>query len=49
MAIGLQLAIEQGKLVGTLESGHGDWDVTDVAEKNGVWTAGMAGLNGDMM
>lgn len=38
MEIGLHLTVEKGKLVGAVKTGHGDWDVTGVEEKDGVWT-----------
>lgn len=46
MEIALQLTLEKGKLVGTLKTGHGDWDVTEVAEKSGVWTVGFKSPGG---
>jgi hypothetical protein len=37
MDIGLTLTLEDGKLAGTLQT-HGDWKVTGVTERDGVWT-----------
>ena len=38
MDIGLDLTLTDGKLAGTLKTAHGDWKVTGVTEKEGVWT-----------
>jgi hypothetical protein len=38
MEIGLVLREEKGKLTGTLKTAHGDWEITDVRERGGVWT-----------
>jgi hypothetical protein len=43
MDIGLSLAVEKGKLAGVLKTMHGDWDVTSVSEKDGLWTVGFKG------
>jgi hypothetical protein len=38
MDIGLNLTVQDGKLTGVLKTAHGDWEVTGVTEKDGVWT-----------
>jgi hypothetical protein len=43
MDIALSLKVEKDKLVGTLKTGHGDWAVTEVSEKDGVWTVAFKG------
>ena len=43
MDIGLRLTVEKDKLVGTLKTAHGDWAVTAVTEKDGVWTVEFKG------
>jgi hypothetical protein len=43
MDIGLTLTVEKGKLVGVLKTGHGDWAVTAVTEKDGQWTVNFKG------
>ena len=43
MDIGLSLKVEKDKLVGTLKTAHGDWAVTGVTEKDGVWTVEFKG------
>lgn len=43
MDIGLTLTVEKGKLIGVLKTAHGDWDITSVTEKDGVWTVGFKG------
>ncbi len=43
MEIGLNLTAEKGKLVGVLKTGHGDWEVVSVAEKDGQWTVAFKG------
>jgi hypothetical protein len=43
MDIGLSLKVEKDKLVGTLKTGHGDWSITGVTEKDGVWTVEFKG------
>jgi hypothetical protein len=46
MEIGLDLSEQKGKLVGVLKTAHGDWAVTDVREKDGVWTVAFKGDSG---
>jgi hypothetical protein len=43
MEIGLNLKVEKGALVGMLKTNHGDWQVTGVTEKDGVWTVSFKG------
>ena len=43
MEFGLELRVEKGKLVGAVKTGHGDWEVTSVTEKAGVWTVAFKG------
>jgi hypothetical protein len=38
MEIGLSLKVEKGALTGVLKTAHGDWQVTHVTQKDGVWT-----------
>ena len=38
MQIGLELVEKEGKLEGALLTAHGDWPVTSVSEKDGLWT-----------
>ena len=38
MDIGLELTAKDGKLTGRLKTGHGDWEVTSVTHKEGLWT-----------
>lgn len=38
MQIGLEVTNADGKLTGTLRTAHGDWEVTGITEKEGVWT-----------
>ena len=38
MQIGLEIRSAHGKLTGTLRTAHGDWEVTGITEKQGVWT-----------
>lgn len=38
MQIGLELTERDGKLEGKLLTAHGDWPVTSVVEKEGLWT-----------
>jgi hypothetical protein len=38
MDIGLELTVKDGKLTGMLKTGHGDWQVTNVTQKEGLWT-----------
>ncbi len=47
MDIGLSLKVEKDKLVGTLKTGHGDWSVTGVTEKDGVWTVEFKGADNE--
>ena len=43
MEIGLNLTVEKNRLVGVIKTGHGDWPVTEVTEKDGVWTVAFKG------
>lgn len=43
MEIGLVVTVEKEKLAGLLKTGHGDWEVTGITEKNGVWTVAFKG------
>ena len=43
MDIGLTVENAEGKLRGVLKTGHGDWEVTSISEKNGQWTAAFKG------
>ena len=43
MEIGLNLTVEKNRLVGAVKTGHGDWPVTSVTEKDGVWTVAFKG------
>ena len=43
MDIGLTLTVEKGKLTGVLKTAHGDWDITTVTEKEGLWTVSFKG------
>ena len=43
MEIGLSLRVEQQKLVGAVKTAHGDWQVTNVTQKDGVWTVSFSG------
>lgn len=46
MEIGLDLNDQKGKLTGVLKTAHGDWAITDVREKDGVWTVAFKGDSG---
>lgn len=43
MEIGLTVTVQKEKLTGLLKTGHGDWEVTSIAEKDGVWTVAFRG------
>ena len=43
MEIALNLKVEKSKLVGSLKTAHGDWEITGVTEKDGQWTVGFKG------
>lgn len=43
MEIGLSVTVEDQKLKGVLKTAHGDWAVTAITEKAGVWTVAFAG------
>jgi hypothetical protein len=43
MEIGLVVTLEKEKLVGTLKTGHGDWEVTAITQKDGQWTVAFKG------
>ena len=47
MEFGLELRVEKDKLVGVLKTGHGDWKVTDVSEKSGLWTVSFKGAENE--
>jgi hypothetical protein len=38
MEFGLELTEKNGKLEGAILTAHGDWPVTSVTEKEGLWT-----------
>ena len=37
MEIGLTVRVEKDKLTGVLKTGHGDWQLTRITEKDGQW------------
>jgi len=43
MDIGLSLTADKEKLTGVLKTAHGDWEITGVTVKDGVWTVAFAG------
>lgn len=43
MEIGLNIRVDNGKLSGALKTAHGDWEVTAITEKDGVWTVAFKG------
>ena len=43
MDIGLTLTAEKEKLTGVLKTAHGDWEITGVTVKDGLWTVAFAG------
>ena len=43
MEIGLNLKVEKDALVGVLKTAHGEWQVTQVAQKDEVWTVSFKG------
>jgi len=43
MEIGLSVTAEDEKLKGVLKTAHGDWEVTAISEKDGVWTVAFRG------
>ena len=43
MDIALNLAVDNGRLTGVLKTAHGDWEITGVTEKDGLWTVGFKG------
>jgi hypothetical protein len=47
MDIGLSLKTEKDKLVGVLKTGHGDWPVTGVSQKDDVWTVEFKGADNE--
>ena len=47
MDIGLNLTSEKGTLAGTLKTAHGDWEITGVTEKDGVWTVSFKGAGNE--
>ncbi|HYB97399.1 MAG TPA: hypothetical protein VEC39_20675 [Vicinamibacterales bacterium] len=46
MDIALNLSAAKNKLIGVLKTDHGDWEISGVAEKDGVWTIGMQSPGG---
>lgn len=46
MEIALNLMLDEGQLTGVLETAHGEWKVTRVTEKEGVWTVSFEGPDG---
>lgn len=47
MEIGLSLKVEKDTLRGVLKTGHGDWEITSVVEKDGVWTVAFKGAGNE--
>ena len=43
MDIGLSITLEDQKLKGVVKTAHGDWEVTAITEKDGVWTVAFRG------
>jgi len=43
MEIGLVVSVEKEKLVGALKTAHGDWEVTAITLKDGLWTVAFKG------
>ena len=43
MDIGLSVSSTDGKFHGVLKTGHGDWEVTSIARKDGQWTVNFKG------
>lgn len=43
MEIGLSLTVEDQVLKGVVKTAHGDWEVTAVSEKDGIWTVTFKG------
>ena len=43
MEIGLTVRLEKDKLTGVLKTGHGEWPLTQIAEKDGQWTVAFKG------
>src|SRR5688500_23992 len=43
MEIGVNLKVEKDALVGVLETAHGEWQVTQGAQKDEVWTVSFKG------
>ncbi|HYE88338.1 MAG TPA: hypothetical protein VEA16_18375 [Vicinamibacterales bacterium] len=46
MDIALSLKVEKGALTGVLKTDHGDWQISRIAEKEGVWTINMKSPGG---
>lgn len=43
MEIGLTVTAEKDKLTGVLKTGHGDWAVTSITQKDGQWIVAFKG------
>lgn len=43
MEIGLVVTVQKEKLTGVLKTGHGDWEVTSIVEKEGQWIVAFKG------
>jgi hypothetical protein len=43
MEIGLTVTAEKEKLTGVLKTGHGDWAVTSITQKDGQWIVAFKG------
>ena len=43
MEIGLTVTVQKEALTGTIKTAHGDWEVTGITEKNGLWTVSFKG------
>jgi hypothetical protein len=47
MDIGLSVSSTDGKLHAVLKTGHGDWEVTSIAQKDGQWTVTFKGAGNE--
>ena len=43
MEIGLTVTVQKDQLTGILKTAHGDWEVTGITEKGGLWTITFTG------
>jgi hypothetical protein len=43
MEIALTVTVQKEALTGTIKTAHGDWEVTGITEKNGLWTVSFKG------